>query len=302
MAAADRGSFSAAAMHLNIEISAVSRAVRDLEDSIGVAIFERLPRGVRLTGPGDIYVSSARDIIQRYERASVNARLAVVGRVLHLSIGFPWSAASKPMVGLLRSFAEDLPASAVAVVEVANDELLDRVRTGTLDVAIAATDPPTLPRLKSVGVLSTLPLWLEPLTAVGPATLNVALVTWADLAKVRLLCREIDDWPRFVRHVERLDGTRLVFEPHAVSQEGVLGLVAAGLGWALLPSSLDHLLPADVRAVPVTSTGAELQVEALWRPENDNPVLTRFLALCRQLYAPPPDVSDAPSEIRDRSP
>jgi hypothetical protein len=52
-------------------------------------------------------------------------------------------------------------------------------------------------------------------------------VTWADLAGARLLCRTVDDWPRFARHVERLGGPRLAFEPHAVSQEGVLGLVAA---------------------------------------------------------------------------
>lgn len=192
------------------------------------------------------------------------------------------------MVNLLRSVAVDFPTLAIELVEVGNDELAARVRTDRLDVAIAATDPPPLPRLKSIDALATMPLWLEPLSAVLPATRNAVQVTWTELAAERLLCRAIDDWPRFVRHVERLGGPTLAFEPHAVSQGSLLGLVEAGLGWTLIPESLSHLLPLGVRKVPITSAGATIQVEAVWRTENANPALTRILALCRQLYGSTP--------------
>lgn len=297
IAAADCGSFSSAALQLNAEVSAISRAIREIEDQLGVALFERQPRGVRLTAAGQNYVASAREILERFERAGLDARLVGTGRALHLSVGYPWSAASKPLVELLRSFAADFPTVAIEVVEAGNPELIDRLRSGRLDVALAGADPPPLPRLERIEPLAAAQLWLERLVAVLPKKAGGECVNWKDCTQVRLLCRTIDDWPRFVHHIERLGGPRLAFEPHAVSQQGVLGLVAAGLGWTVIPMSISHLLPETLKAVPISSAGAELLVEALWRPENINPALTPFLALCRQLY--PADGNAGLSESPD---
>jgi len=139
--AAECGSFSSAARELNTEVSAVSRAVREVEDDLGVGLFERLPRGARLTDTGRSYVSSARDVLNRYERASLDARRAAAGQVLHLALGLVWSPLSTP-VALLGPFATDFPAIAVEIIKGANDGLADWLRSGRLDVAIAATDPP----------------------------------------------------------------------------------------------------------------------------------------------------------------
>lgn len=301
LAIADRGSFTAAAGERNMEVSAVSRSVRSLESALGVALFDRLARGVRLTIAGRSYVASARDILYRYERAGLDARQASSGRPMHLEVGLVWSATSKPVVDLFRRFAADCPNVAVAAVEAGNDDLIEQVRSGRLDVAIAATDPPPLHRLKPVSALSVLPLWLEPLSAVVPANVALEKASWDDLATARLLCRTVDDWPRFVSHVVRLGGPTLTFEPQAVSQEALLGLVAANLGWTLAPASLSHLFSSDVRSVPIVSQGASIQVEAVWRAENANPALARFLAQCRQLYAATSE-SAAPSQTLDRSP
>lgn len=284
VSAADSGSFTIAAANNNTQISAVSRAVREIEETIGSALFDRLPRGVRLTDVGRTYVASARDILTRLERAERDARKAGSGLPLHLDLGFVWSMTSLPMVAILRSFASEHPTVAVAVVEAGDQDLIERLRAGYLDVVIAATDPPPLPRLKVRDGLLTTALWLEPLVNVVSQSSTLKAATWEDLGKTRLLCRTIDDWPRFVRHVERVGGPTLLFEPHAVSQEGVLGLVAAGFGWTILPASLAHLLPADIRAIPIDSVGATLQVEAIWRAENTNPALTRFFAICQRLY------------------
>lgn len=281
---ADCGSFTGAAAQRNIEVSGVSRAVRELEIELGVVLFERLPRGVRLTDAGESLVASSRDILERYERAGIEARQANVGRSGHLAVGFLWSSTSGPLVELLRNFAAGHPRVVVELTEDGNDELLSRLRSERLDVALAATDAPPLPRLKQIGLLSSLPLWLEPLTVVIPVSVAATSLSWEDLAGCRLLCRSVDDARRFIRYVERLGGPTLAFERQAVSQESLLGLVAAGLGCALFPASLTHLLPPGVQSIPISSPGAVLQVEAVWRAKNENPALTLFLALCRKLY------------------
>jgi DNA-binding transcriptional LysR family regulator len=158
IAAAECGSFSSAALQINSDVSAISRTVRDLEEILGVALFERLPRGIRLTAAGDSYVASAREILARCERAAIEARLAGTGRALQLTIGSPCSATSKPFNKLLRSFAARSSDIAIEVVEADNNELINRIKSGRLDIALAATDPPPMPRLKELEMLSTRPL------------------------------------------------------------------------------------------------------------------------------------------------
>lgn len=54
------GSFRAAAERLHVAASAVNRRVQDIEDELGIALFERLPRGVRLTTEGELFLAYAR--------------------------------------------------------------------------------------------------------------------------------------------------------------------------------------------------------------------------------------------------
>lgn len=285
VAAADGGSFSAAAQRLNVDVSVVSRIVRDLEESLGISIFERLPRGVRLTAAGMDYVASARDILAQLDRADRAAQLAAAGTSGHLAVGFVWSFTSGPVVQLIRDFGSAHPGVAVRTVEDGNEQLVSRLASDDLDVVLAATDPPPLERLRSIGALSSLPLWLERLCVAVPDAVEAERVTWSDIAEQRLLCRPKDDWRRFVTHVERAGGPRLRFSVQEVSSDGLLGLVAAGLGWVIVPESVAHMDVPGLRMIPIASDGAVLQVEALWDPRTHNPALTRFLALARRTFS-----------------
>lgn len=300
IAAAEGGSFSSAAIHLNVEISAVSRAVRDLEDSLGVAIFERLPRGVRLTTAGEVYVSSARDILVRIAKADQEARIASSGAAGALSLGFVWPFTLAPMMELLRRYAAAHPAVMLNLVEDGHDALLARVRSGELHVALTATDPPPYPTLKPREDLGSMPLWLEALAVAVPDGEYAESFAWSDLAGRWLLCRPSDDWRRFVAHVERLGGPTLQFLEQDVSGEGILALVGAGLGYGVVPASLAVAPISGARLVPITSSGAVLQAEAVWRRRTVNPALTRFLDWTAQLFDG--QASGAPSQKPDPSP
>ncbi|WP_397399658.1 LysR family transcriptional regulator [Phenylobacterium sp.] len=287
IAAADAGSFSAAAARLAIEVSAVSRAVRDLEDSIGVSLFERLARGIRLTDAGKTYLVSARDIVNRFEKAEADAKLAGSGLKGRLAIGFVWSFASGPIVDLIREYQATNRDVAVRMSERGDDELVAGLRAFDLDVVLTASDPPPLPRSKAINGLASQPLWVERLLVAIPSTHSAEYLTWDDLSAQTLLCRPEDDWRRFVAHVERLGGPTLRFSEQDVALDSLLGLVAAGLGWSILPMSTLRPTMSGIGVAAVSSDGAELQVEALWRPEADNPALRRFLALARRMFPQP---------------
>jgi LysR family transcriptional regulator, benzoate and cis,cis-muconate-responsive activator of ben and cat genes len=268
-------------------VSAVSRAVRALENSLGVSLFERLARGIRLTQAGTEYVASARDLVMRYEQAEAHAKLAGSGLKGRLAIGFVWSFASGPIVDLMREYRSQNPGIIVQTFERGNDDLVAGLRAFDLDVVLTASDPPPLIRSKAIDGLVSQPLWVERLLVAVPSAVTIEALTWDDLAHHILLCRPEDDWRRFVAHVERLGGPTLRFLEHNVALESLLGLVAAGLGWSILPMSTLRPTMSGVGVAAVSSDGAALQVEALWRPEADNPALTRFLALVRQMFAQP---------------
>jgi DNA-binding transcriptional LysR family regulator len=105
IAVADSGGVSAAAVQLDIDASAVSRAVHELEDWLGVSLFERHARGMRVTTAGKAYVEQARDVLARLSLAEQDARLAGRGVTGKLALGFVWSFTGGPVVGLLQAFS-----------------------------------------------------------------------------------------------------------------------------------------------------------------------------------------------------
>jgi DNA-binding transcriptional LysR family regulator len=65
------------------------------------------------------------------------------------------------------------------------------------------------------------------------------------------------------------------------SRDAVLGLVAAGAGWAIVPQSVADATRASVRFSPLPGRPASLRLCAAWLNDNDNPTLRRFLSLLR---------------------
>lgn len=259
--------------------------MREIEDTLGAAVFERLPRGVRLTRAGETYVAAARDIVVRVGRAEHEARSAAVNGAGALTLGCVWSFSCAPKVDLLRRFVSANPQTMLTLVEDGQQALLARVRSGELHVALIAADPAVPSLLRINNDLESVTLWRERLVVVVPEAEALDALGWPDLAGRVLLCRPQDDWRRFVAHVERLGGPTLQFMEQDVSEEGLLALVGAGLGWSIVPGSLPAPDFAKARFVPLAEPGAELDIQAVWRPGATNPALGRFLDLCRSFHA-----------------
>ena len=89
VAAADAGQFSEAAAELSVTQQAVSKRVAALEKDLGVRLFARTARGVRLTSDGQAFLPHARELLHAEERAAASVRpgrrplrVDVIGRQL----------------------------------------------------------------------------------------------------------------------------------------------------------------------------------------------------------------------------
>lgn len=277
-AIAAEGSFTAAARSLGYTQPAVSQMVRRLEDRTGTVLVERNGRSVRLTEAGTVLARHAVSVLAALDNAeSEVAAIAGLesGRVRLMA--FPSSSATLVPSALARVKAAH-PGVTVQFSEGEPPESLAALRAGLCDLAVAFTYDGTdagrgeddLEGLEVIDVLS------DPVTIALPIDHPLA-----DRDVIRLSDLGDEQWiagcPRCRGHLLELcdqSGFRPEVSFETEDYVAVLGLVAAGLGVALVPrlilASVSHpgvrtleLEPASSRAVQVVTTPDLLRVPAV---------------------------------------
>jgi DNA-binding transcriptional LysR family regulator len=247
---AARGSFTAAARALGYTQSAVSRQVALAEQAVGAPLFERLPRGVRPTARGAILARHAGAVLDRVEAAELELNTledALAGRLV---LGaFPTALAVLVPRALALVGAQHAGLT-VALREGGTIAQLRRVRAGRVAVAVIATGGGLEYELDD---LETDVLLLgEPKLAVSDDH-PFAARSWVNVSEL-----ESETW---IVGTAGADGPQFgpwpTLQTEAVIGHAVrdwparLGLVAAGLGVALIPSLISGALPPGVRAIAV---------------------------------------------------
>lgn len=248
--AAALGSFSAAAEALGYTQPAVSRQVAAVEAAIGAPLFERIPRGVRPTEAGTVLVEHATAVLATLEAAETaiaRIRERLEGRLALGSIPVAMSVLVPRAIARLSQMNPELD---ISLQEASTPDLIERVRHDRLDLAVIALGA-DLPRYD-----------LEDLR---PDVLLVDTLRVAVPANHRLARRErvtVDDLRNEPWIVGQAAGDEPVFGvwptlPEAsVAYTGRewparLGMVAAGLGIALIPHIGAASVPAGVAVIDV---------------------------------------------------
>jgi DNA-binding transcriptional LysR family regulator len=231
------GSFSAAAESLSYTQSAVSQAIARLEAETGATLVIRDRQGARPTAAGATLVEHADAIFARVQAAEdeLAAVLGVRGGRLRVA-SFP-SAGATLMPLAVATFRERHPDVALTLAEGEPEEMAPRLRTGEFDLALLFDFPSVRERVTAG--LRSVTLLQDPMHVVLPAEHTLAgkpALTLTDLSH--------EDWVQTsasspcARHVVR-SCLAAGFEPHVTFEsddyETVQGLVAAGVGVALIP-------------------------------------------------------------------
>jgi DNA-binding transcriptional LysR family regulator len=260
---AQRGSFSAAAEALTYTQSAVSQQIAGLEAETGMALLERLPRGVRLTGAGRTLVEHAEGILARLEAAEeeLAAFAGLRGGQLRMA-SFPTAGAALMPVAIA-AFRAAYPEVELTLAEGEPEEVAPRLRAGEFDLALlfefgAAEERPAPAGARGSERLRRVELLEDPLYLALPRGHRLA-------GKRALRLEELrgEAWVQTsraspcARHVVRCCHAA-GFEPNVAFEsddyQTVQGLVAAGVGVALIPELAFFDRP---------STRADIEVRAL---------------------------------------
>jgi len=275
VAVADELNFTRAAERLGVSQQVLSEQIRRLEVELGLQVFDRTTRQVRVTSHGRQILDEARAVVGAADALRDRARRLASAQAGVVRLGYSRSTAfdTAPLVSAV---TEARPELRVEVREVPSRQLPQAVRDGDVDVALSrwADDTDqlfahTLRRLRSGVILRA-----------GDALAGRAEVALGDLAGRSLVMHRREDAP--ARHdailaacaeagVEpELVTARLPFDPLFTD-------VAEGRGVQIASESIRGALPAGLTWVPLASGVLEQRVDLLWDPARAHPARDAFL-------------------------
>jgi DNA-binding transcriptional LysR family regulator len=264
-----RGSFSAAAEALDYTQSAVSQAVARLEAETGAPLVVRDRRGVRATAAGATLLGHAEAILAQVQAAEdeLAAVIGLRGGRLRMA-SFP-SAGSTLMPRAVATFRGRHPDITLSLAEGEPDEIAPRLRAGELDLALLFEFPGV--REAPDETLRIAPLLEDPLDVALPADHELAsrpALTLADLAEEEWV--QTSSSSPYARQVVR-SCLMAGFEPRVSFEsddyETVQGLVAAGVGVALIPRLALARVHAGVIVRSLTPSSPSRSVVVATPPE-----------------------------------
>ena len=139
---AQREHISDAAIHLHVAQSAVSRQIANLEDELGVELFERVGRNVKLTPIGKIFLEHSISALQAIDYAKKQIDEYLNPEKGTIKIGFPTSLASHLLPTVISAFKKEYPNVAFHLRQGSYNYLIDAVKNRELNLAFLGPLPP----------------------------------------------------------------------------------------------------------------------------------------------------------------
>jgi len=277
---AEEQHFGRAAERLRVAQPSLSRQIHDLESEMGFLLFDRLPRGVRLSAAGKLFLSDARRILQDVDEAKRRAERIALGKAGTLRIGIATAVAWHGLVvDSFREFRRWQPDAELELHHLLSVHQVEGILSGRLDAGFVANLTP----------------WHKDLAhwEFAQDRMLLAVPKGHHLTKregIRL--RDLRDMPfvwfprwvnpliydRMMRACTRggLSAPRIVQE--ATDRDTNLGLVQCQIGIAWMTESTRWHCPRGIVLLPVVDMNVRLPFSLIWKKDNSSPLLQKFVA------------------------
>lgn len=238
-------SYARAAEELHLTPPAVSMQLKQLEDNVGLPLFERMGRGVALTDAGDMLVHHALRVLGEIKDAESNLQALLGAEVGQLSVGLV-STAKYFMPRLLAKFSQEHPGIEVQFSVGNRESLLQKLQDNAIDLAVMGRIPTEIDAHAE-------PMASHPYVLIGPAEHPLRDARRFDMHELRhetFLLREEGSGSR--RVAEEMFKNHLFTPQRTISMgsnETIKQAVMAGMGVALM--SL-HTLPLELKTAEVS--------------------------------------------------
>jgi len=277
--------YGRAAQHLRVAQPALSRQIQNLEEEIGFKLFERLPRGVKITAAGESLLKEAGRILSEINDATTSAKRIAFGQSGTLRVGFVQSISWQGIIPeSLRHFRERQPDAELQLKPLSSFEQISAVQAGSLDAGYVFTMADAASELNRLQVGFVNVILAAP---IGHALTKLRKVRLRDLvdAPFVLFPRRVS--PVFLDRLRAECARGGLKEPHVVQETAdeaiILSLVACGIGVGFVSSAARWRCPPDVALLAVTDLNLRLPFALIWRKDNNSPLVANFIAEVKSL-------------------
>jgi DNA-binding transcriptional LysR family regulator len=284
VAVAEEQNVTRAAARLHVSQPPLSRQIRDLEEELGVALFEHGAKAVRLTEAGRVFLTEARAVVQRADEAVQTVKAVASGQRGEIQVGYAPSLTVELLPNTLRAFQQTNPGVRVQLHDLSTQEMLRGLRDGKLHVALLIQ--------LSARVLAG--LVFEELrryavcVAVHPAhpLARTRKVGLEQVASERLIAYTLADYPEYHAWLSELfvplKRPPQIAEEHD-SATSLIASVEAGRGVALVQQGFDCLTGPRLKVRPLRPAPMPLVVGIAYRKDAHSPATDNFVAAARQV-------------------
>jgi DNA-binding transcriptional LysR family regulator len=278
VAVAEELHFGRAAARLHLSQPPLSQQIRNLEETLGYALFHRTSRSVRLTTAGEAFLPRARRTLRNMQRDLEETRSIGRGEVGSLNIGFVGSAVLTTLPAIFRAYRAAYPRVHLQLHESFTSRVIEGMENGSLDAGILRDGD-------AVEGLQTAAIYSEPYIALLPASHRCA-------ARKNISPAMLRDEP-FV-YYPRTAGTRAyekplsIFDEHGfrpqIAQEAshwltIMSLIGAGFGVSIAPSCVRRIAPPQVVCLPLRGVKLMSHIELAWLAAESRPIVKAFMQI-----------------------
>lgn len=295
----DSGTLARAAERLHIAATAISMQIAQLEQEIGGELFDRRVKPMALTALGRFFLPRAREFLATAERLEQDTRDMAAGKHGWLGIGFVRSLIYSVVPAAVQTFRREHPDVKLELVELLSEVQPEHLRNERIQIGLSRLVGAFEPQ----SGLHYTPLFDDPFVAAVPMHHPMARRKTATLAQLEAL--PLISFPRdrtsgyasYVQSLLREHGARPRIGHEAIEIHTALGLVAAGLGYAVVGASVAARGPHDVRFLSLPEITSRAQIVAVSRDGEQSVLAATMLATLQTLDLHP--VSSAPRKHRD---
>lgn len=279
VAVAEELHFTRAAERLHIAQPPLSQQIRSLEAELGVSLLTRHQRSVKLTPAGERFLLRARQLLADARQAADEAQRVARGEIGELHIGFT---SSLPLMAVLpatlRHFRQHYPHVTLHFHEQFTREQFQLLRQNKLDVGVVRFN-----REEDTPGISLREVKRDRLAVIVPGGHRLAGrqgVHLVELAGERIIGYPASSGNWLTRRLQRLArASGFEWQVHQLAGEATtqIGLVAAGLGLAVLPAPLQCVQLPDIEYIPLLDQDAYMTLAVAWREHDPSPLVDTFV-------------------------
>jgi len=283
LAVAEHLSFHRAAQALGTSQSSVSTRIKALEQDLGVVLFDRNTRGVRLTEAGRRFIENVTIGIGHLDHAVKTAGASARGEEGRLRIGLHMPPMAGFLADLLARYHEQHPRIAIDVTEGRSTDIVTQVRDAQIDIAFV------IGALLADDCHSRL-MWSEALMIALPAAHPLAEhapLTWMDLTAETFLVRYGGTGPQALDHVTRRIaglGRHPRIVRWDVSRETLFQMIAQGWGVTITTESAASIPVSGTVFRSIADEAEQADFYTVWSPCNHSQALRNLLDLAALMH------------------